>query len=341
MVKKSKLSQGQKRLISMGTLLPILPVTAAGSLPKHTELVELRYRVSKGVQNPLELERKEKLSTEVWVRQQEKMGLDVLVDGEMNRGDFIECFAKKINGFEVGGTVRCYGNRYYRKPVVRSRLEWKEPLVIDMWQYAQRMTHRPVKAVLTGPYTLMDWSFNEHYASRETLCRDLTAILRKEILALAELGAKIIQIDEPALASNPDEFSLVEDSIKELTRGVKSYFILRHCYGNLVPVWKKMQRLSVHNFHLEMANSRYSFLPHLKKSPTAKDVTIGIIDSHSRTIETPRQLLDIIRKLRLAVPANQLWLADDSGLKSRTIDEAIEKLQVLTEATTKQRAHIH
>src|SRR5438552_1922191 len=115
---KSALSAGGRKLASLGITLPPLPITASGSLPKQTELTELRYRVSKGVQQGSELDRKEKLSTEVWIRQQEKLGLDVLVDGEMVRGDMVQYFAKKIGGFEEAGTVRCYGNRFYRKPVV-------------------------------------------------------------------------------------------------------------------------------------------------------------------------------------------------------------------------------
>jgi 5-methyltetrahydropteroyltriglutamate--homocysteine methyltransferase len=335
---KSSLSPGGRKLASLGISLPPIPITASGSLPKQAELMELRYRVSKGVQQGSELDRKERLSTEVWIRQQEKMGLDVLVDGEMLRGDMIHFFAKKIGGFEEGGTVRSYGNRYYRKPIVKGKIEWKEPLVLDTWQFAQRMTRCPVKAVITGPVTLMDWSFNEHYASREALVWDLVEVLRKEILALAGSGAKIIQIDEPSLSANPEEFSLVQDAINSLTKGVKAYFILRHCYGDIAPLWKKMQKLAVDNFHLEMANSRFDFLSVLKKNRTAKDVTAGVIDSHRFAVESPREVADAIRELRKIVPAPQLWVSDDAGLKSRSVDGALAKMDVLAKTTIKQRA---
>jgi len=317
--------------------LPLLPACAAGSLPKQTELVELRYRVSKGIHQNSELERKEKLSTEVWIRQQEKLGLDVLVDGEMDRGDMVHYFSLRIDGFEEGGTVRCYGNRYYRRPVVKRKLEWKGGLISEGWKYAQRLTHKPVKAVLTGAYSLMEWSFNEFYDSREELCRDLTAILKKEVQNLVDGGAKIIQFDELALPAGRSDFAMARESIEEITRDIKAYFILRFGFGDLAAVWPSMRKLPVDNFHLEMANSGFAGLPLLKKYPTNKDISIGVIDSHNRTIETPRQLSDVVKKVLKAVPLKNLWLSTDAGLKTRTIDEAIGKLKALSQTAAKYR----
>lgn len=319
--------------------LPILPICAAGSLPKQAELTELRYRVSKGIHQNSELERKEKLSTEVWIRQQEKIGLDVLVDGEMDRGDMIHHFAQRIGGFEEGGTVRCYGNRYYRRPVVKRKIEWKKPLIADSWKYAQRLTHKPVKAVLTGPFSMMEWSFNEHYESREKLVQDLTAIFRKELQSLLEAGARVVQIDELALPSDPASFALVKESIEELTRGMKAYFILRYGFGDLASVWPLMRTLPVDNFHLEMTNSGFAGLPLLKKYPTTKDVTIGVIDSHNRSIETTKQVSESIKKILKVVPIKRLWLSTDAGLKTRTVDEAIGKMKSLSQTAAKYRPH--
>lgn len=317
--------------------LPVLPTCAASSLPKQAELTELRYRVSKGIHQNSELERKEKLSTEIWIRQQEKIGLDVLVDGEMDRGDMVNHFARKIEGFEEAGTVRCYGNRYYRRPVVKRPLEWKGPMIVETWKYAQRLTHKPVKAVLTGAYSLMEWSFNEHYDSREKLCRDLTAILRREIASVVEGGAKVVQIDELALPGEPLDLALARESIEELTRGFNTYFILRTGFGDLTKMWPAMRRWPVHNFHLEMVNSRFVNLPLLKKFPTPKDITLGVIDSHNRAIETPKAVTGLVKQSLKAIPAKRLWLSTDAGLKTRTIDEAIGKLSTLSKTIAKLR----
>lgn len=331
-------SPGRKKLEALGVNLPVFPLSSAGSLPKQTELMELRYRVSKGIQQNSELDRKERLSTEVWVRQQEKIGIDILTDGEMNRGDMVQYFALKLAGFDEGGTVRCYGNRYYRKPAVKSKVEWKGPIISEMWKYAQRMTHRPIKAVLTGAYTLMDWSFNEFYDSRAALCSDIAAALRKEVNALTDLGAKIIQIDEMALGANPAEFPLIQNAIKEMVGGTKAYVIIRTGYGDLTPVWKDMQKLAADNFHLEMANSDFAFLPFLKKNPSSKDLTIGVVNCHDRAIETPKQIGENIRQVLKAVSPQQLWLSTDSGLRTRTIEEAIAKMTSLSQAAQKFRS---
>ena len=333
-----KTSPGAAKLAALGVQLPTLPVSLPGSLPKQPELTELRFKVSRGVQQTSELERKEKLSTEVWIREQERAGVDVLCDGEMNRSDLVQYFAKKIDGFELSGTVRSYGNRYYKKPVIRSKVSWKEPMALEMWRYAQRMTHRPVKAVVTGPYTLMDWSFDDHYGSRDEACADLAAVIKKEVTTLVENGAKIIQIDEPSLSSRPEEFSMVVDALKEITGRHRAYFILHHCYGDLAPVWGRLAELPVDNLSLETTNSDFSILSLARKFPLEKDFTIGLIDSHSHDVETAREVADRLKKARAAIPASRLWLGPDCGLKTRTVDEAIGKIRALCLAVKKARS---
>jgi len=322
--KRKQLSAGQRKLESLNVRLPLLPITTVGSLPKYSELKELRYKVAQGFVQANELERRERIATESWVREQGKIGLDVLVDGEMQRGDLVSFFAERIEGFEMGGTVRTYGNRYYRKPIIKRKLAWKGPMSVDLWQFAQRATHGPVKAVITGPYTLMDWSFNEFYSSREAACQDLVEIIRRELKALTEAGAKIIQIDEPALSSRLEESALIIMTLKDLTSGMKAYLILHHCYGDLSGLWPKLQRLPIDNSSFETANSNFSFLPWVRKNPTSKDVTIGVLDSHSHLIETPRQIAERVKQALRAIPARQLWISPDCGLKTRTAEEAVE-----------------
>lgn len=331
------LTAGQLKLKSFGLDLPLFPVTTVGSLPKNHELKELRYKVEHGVQSPQELERKERLATEVWIHEQERLGLDILVDGEISRSDMITDFAKHINGFFPGGTVRVYGNRYYRKPIIREKLNLQGPFLAEKWAHIQRMTKKPLKAIMTGPYTLMDWSFNEYYSSREDTVEDLTKIMKKEVQALIQAGAKIIQIDEPALASHPEEFPLLSNAIKELTSGHNAYFILHHSYGDLTALWKKIIRLPVDNIDLELTSSGSSLLSVIKKNPTKKDISVGIIDSHTHHIDTPRQVGDHIRTCLKSIPAKQIWFSPDCGLKTRSAEEAIGKLKVMVNTVSKFR----
>lgn len=338
MPKKPPTSAGRQKLAALGLQLPLFPTMAANSLPKSSDLVELRYKVARGLQLTAELDRKERLAAEVWIRQQERLNLDVLVDGEMSRSDMIAHVARKVEGFEPGGIVRVYGNRYYRRPIIRKKLEWKAPILADVWKFCQRMTHRPVKAVLTGPATLVDWSFNEYYPSRDAALTDATAVLRRELSSLAESGAKIVQIEEHALSYPGVDFDRVASALKELTAGFRFYFILHHAYGDVVPLWSKLQDLPVDQISLEAANSDMAVLAAIKKSGTTKDLSLGLVDSHSRIVETPAIVQKRLRTALAAVPAAQLWLTTDSGLRTRTADEAAGKLKALVQAAGKQRA---
>ena len=187
----------REKLRQLGIDLPLFPTTSVGSFPKPDYLMKGRADFAKKKINRQELEEVERQATEFWIRKQEELGVDVLVDGEMYRGDMVAYFAEKLPGFEEGGLVRSYGNRYYHKPIITGEVQWKGPITVEWWKYAQGLTSKPVKGMLTGPYTIMDWSFNEHYPDRGATCLALAGVVRKEVEALIRAGAKIIQIDEP------------------------------------------------------------------------------------------------------------------------------------------------
>ena len=335
--KRKPLSAGRAKLEALGITLPPIPAAAAGALPMPQDLRELRYKVAKGVLPASELERKQKLATQVWIQQLDRTGLDVLVDGELDRSDKIAHFAERVDGFAAGGLVRVYGNRYYRKPHIRSKIQWKGSITVDQWKFAQLATHRPVKALLTGPYTLLEWSFNEHYDRKEDAIRDLIDVLRREIQALWDAGARIIQIDESALSSRPEEFPLVRDGIAELVKGFKAYFVLHHAYGALEPVWSGMTALPVDHFDLEGVNASRELFSLLKKHPTEKDLSIGVLDSLDPAVEPVRTVADRIRSALKNVPAGRLWVSPDGGLRTLTVEEAGLKLKTLVHAAQKVR----
>lgn len=338
MAKKVLLSAGRQKLAGLGIQVPLLPTMAANNLPKSLDLVELRYKVDKGLQLGPELDRKERLAAEIWIRQQERINLDVLVDGEMSRSDMIAHFGRKIAGIEPGGLVRVYGNRYYRRPVIRNKMEWKQPIVADVWKFCQRMTHRPVKAVVTGPATLVEWSFNEHYPSREAALKDATAVIRRELTALAEAGARIVQIDEHALSNRPADFEMLAAALRELTAGFRFYFILHHAYGDLTPIWKQIESLPFDQICVDAANTNIGLLGMIKKVGTKKDIGLGLVDSHSRVVETAAVVTARLKPALAAIPAAQLWLMSDSGLRTRTADEAVGKLKSLVQSAVKRRS---
>ncbi len=155
----------------------ILPTTTVGSFPKPEYLTKARFQFSKGQISKTELEQLEKKATKEWVDFQEEIGIDILVDGEMYRGDMVTYFAENFKGFEISGLVRSYGNRFYRKPVAVAEIERANPVTVDWYKFTQNLTKKPVKGMLTGPYTIMDWSFDEFYPSRRDLCLRLSPVV--------------------------------------------------------------------------------------------------------------------------------------------------------------------
>jgi 5-methyltetrahydropteroyltriglutamate--homocysteine methyltransferase len=157
----------RKRLEQIGIALPEFPITSVGSFPKPAYLKKARTDYAQRRISQEELEQQEEEATRFWIEWQDQAGVDVLVDGEMYRGDMVTFFAETMRGFEIGGLVRSYGNRYYHKPIIVSDIEWVQPITTEWFKFAQSLTKKPVKGMLTGPYTVMDWCFDEHYETRE------------------------------------------------------------------------------------------------------------------------------------------------------------------------------
>lgn len=331
----------REKLSGLGLDLPILPTTAVGSYPKPPELKRARKRYLKGDLDEEDLRPKEEELIRKWIEIQEEIGLDVLVDGEFYRGDMVAYFARHMNGFEMSGLVRSYGNRYYRKPIIKEEVEWTEPITVDYWRFAQNLTQRPVKGVVTGPYTMMDWTFNEHYPDREGACLAMARNIRREVEALAEAGAKIIQVDEPALSARPKELSeFAEEAMEIVTKDIDAYFITHICYGAFEFIYPEMLNLAVNNFDLEMSNSDLNLTELFEKEPFTKDLSFGVVDVHSHVVEekdTTRSRVD--RALEVLDP-DQVWIDPDCGLKTRTKGEAIGKLKRVVSATEAARGDL-
>ena len=172
----------------------ILLTTTVGSFGKPDYLQKARNAVARGKSSVADLEQLERKATEEWIRRQEEVGLDILVDGEMYRGDMVAYFAERLDGFSVGGLVRSYGNRYYHKPVIASKISRPKPMTVDWFSFAQSLTDRPVKGMLTGPYTIMDWSFNEHYPSRRATALALAEVVHDEARDLERAGAQYLSL---------------------------------------------------------------------------------------------------------------------------------------------------
>jgi len=322
----------REKLRQLGIDLPVLPTTSVGSFPKPDYLMKARSEFAKGKIAHEELEQTEKRATEFWIRKQEELDVDVLVDGEMYRGDMVAYFSEHIAGFEQGGLVRSYGNRYYHKPIIASEVRWEGPITVDWWKYAQSLTKRPVKGMLTGPYTVMDWSFNEAYPDRKAACFALAGEIRKEVQALVDAGAKIIQIDEPATSVRPEELPMAIEAMRLVTDGLQAYFLTHICYGAFEFIYPQMLQFTVDNFDLEMSNSGLDMLDLFKKDKYTKDISFGVVDVHSHVIEGAPVVEQRLREALAVIPRENVWVDPDCGLKTRSVDEAIEKMKVTVQA---------
>ena len=209
------------------------------------------------------------------MRTQEELGLDVLVDGEQYRGDMVAYFAETMPGFARGGLVRSYGNRYYHKPVMVGPVRWPGPMTVDWWRWTQSLTTRPVKGMLTGPYTLMDWSFDDHYPDRKAACLALAREVRKEVEALLEAGVRIIQIDEPALSVRPDELGFAVEAMHLVVDGLPAYYVVHACFGAFETIYPGLLDLPVDNLDLAISHSALDLLAMFEKDPFTKDLSLG------------------------------------------------------------------
>lgn len=317
--------------------LPTLPVTSVGSLPKPERLKEARRQHREGELPREELDDLARETTQEWIETQEEIGVDVLVDGEQYRGDMATYFADNLTGFEIGGLVRSYGNRYYRKPIVTGEVNWTGPITVDWWRFAQDQTDKPVKGILTGPYTMMDWSFNEYYENRAETARALADALREEVKALIEAGCDIVQVDEPAASVRAEEIPLLIEVMERVTHDLDAYFITHMCYGNFENIYPEMLDLAVDNIDLELSNSQLDMLDVFDADPFTKDLSFGSVDVHDHEIESDGVVQDRVNSALNVIPEDQVWVDPDCGLKTRTPEEAADKLRVIADAVDSLR----
>ena len=315
----------------------MLLTTTVGSFPKPPYLQEARDRFYRGGLSAKELHDLEKKATEEVIRRQEEIGIDILVDGEMYRGDMVTYFAEKLDGFSISGLVRSYGNRYYRKPIAKGPIRRKGPITVEWFKFAKSLTSKPVKGMLTGPYTIMDWSFDEQYPSRRDFALALAEVVNEEARDLEAAGATYIQIDEPAISTRLEEIDLAIETMRIATRGLKAKTITHICYGDFEKIYPKMLDLAVDQIDLELANRNFALLDLFKKYPFTKEIGLGVLDVHRHEIEDKEKVKAGIEKALTLLPPEKIFVDPDCGLKTRTQEEAFAKLEVMVAARNEVR----
>ena len=311
----------------------MLLTTSVGSLPKPDDLTKARSQVRKGELDAKTLRKMEEDATRTWIKLQEELGIDILVDGEQYRGDMVAYFAEHFGGFKTSELVRSYGNRYYRKPIITGKITRRNPVTLAWWKFAQGLTTRPVKGMLTGPYTIMDWSFNEYYPSRRAATLAIAQVIREEARELEQAGAQYIQVDEPAISTRPEEMDLAIEALGIVTKGLRAKTITHICYGDFKTIGPKLHRLPVDQIDLEFANRDFELLEFFKGKRFPKEIGLGVVDVHSHRVESVDEVVRNLRRALKVFKPEKIYVDPDCGLKTRSVKEATEKLRVVVDAT--------
>ena len=324
--------------------LPKLPTTTIGSFPQTAEIRSLRRRFKKDDISSDEYQNAINEKTTEVIHLQETIGLDVLVHGEFERNDMVEFFGEKLNGvvFTEFGWVQSYGSRCVKPPVIYGDIDRPEAMTVRDIVYAQNLTNKPVKGMLTGPVTILNWSFVRDDISRREVCEQLSLAIREEVLDLEENGIKIIQVDEAALReglplrseNKRDYMQWAVDCFLIACSGVKddTQIHTHMCYSNFNDIIEDIIRMDADVTTIENSRSDNELLKVFNDHKYPNQIGPGVYDIHSPNIPTQEEIQKQIESMLKVIHYDQLWVNPDCGLKTRNKEEVIPSLENMVNA---------
>ena len=314
-----------------------LETTIAGAYPKigdSTEEQKLRralHQLDKGEISDEDLDRIRNEVTEEVIHQQIDAGIDIVTDGLVRWDDPLTYFARRISGFGTSGLIRYFDtNTFFRQPIVETRLEYIKPILVSDFQFAQEKSAKPVKAVITGPYTLGKLAHNRFYRESKQLLFDLAHLVHREAAALEEAGCRYIQFDEPAILKHKHDlqifFQVYEIVTAQLTKAEK---ILNLNFGNLDGIYPKILNVNVERIGLDLTKGHKNW-DVIKSAPFTKKMMAGILDSRNTKMELESEVSDAIHQLGEMVNQDHLWLSTNHSLEFLPRSNARKKMEFLT-----------
>ena len=316
-----------------GLALPAFPTTTIGSFPQTAEVRKARAAHAKGKLSHVDYEAFLRKETEAAIRWQEEIGLDVLVHGEFERNDMVQYFGERLSGFAFTrhAWVQSYGSRYVRPPIIFGDVSRPNPMTVRWWQYAQSLTAKPVKGMLTGPVTILNWSFVRDDLPRATVCRQIALAIRDEVVDLEKAGAKMIQIDEAALREGlplreadwkayldwaVDCFRLASSGVADTTQ------IHTHmCYSEFNDIIDAIAAMDADVISIETSRSKMELLDAFRSFKYPNEIGPGVYDIHSPRVPDVGEMADLLSLARERIGDDQLWVNPDCGLKTRKWEE--------------------
>jgi len=329
--------------------LPPFPTTTIGSFPQTLEVREARARNKAGKLADADYEAFLERQTVQCVREQERIGLDVLVHGEFERNDMVEYFGEQLDGFAFTGNgwVQSYGSRCVKPPVIYGDVSRPAPMTVRWSHYAQSLTDKPMKGMLTGPVTVLQWSFVRDDQERAQTCRQIALALRDEVNDLEAAGIAAIQIDEPALreglplrrAQWPAYLGWAVEAFRISASGVgdATQIHTHMCYAQFNDIIDSVAALDADVISIETSRSRMELLDAFARFDYPNQVGPGVYDIHSPRVPDRSEMVDLLRKAAEVLPAQKLWVNPDCGLKTRGWAETRAALTALVEAAREMR----
>lgn len=319
--------------------LPLFPTTTIGSFPQTSELRKVRADYKAGKISFEEYESFINNEIKQAIKIQEEIGLDVLVHGEFERTDMVEFFAERLQGFVItkNGWVQSYGSRCVRPPIIYGDVWREKPLILKETLYAQSLTNKPVKGILTGPVTILQWSYPRKDIPKKEIAYQIALALKEEVLELERAGIKIIQIDEPAFregmplkrAKIDEYFDWAIKSFKIVTSSVKpeTQIHTHMCYSDFNDIIDKIYALDADVISIEASRSKGELLKAFENFKYDRGIGIGVYDVHSPRVPGIEEMLEIVKRAIKLIDKRLLWINPDCGLKTRGWDETIPSLK--------------
>lgn len=335
----------QRRVLN----LPLFPTTTIGSFPQTVEVRSWRSKFKKGEITRAEYNNLLKGEIEKTIRKQEEIGLDVLVHGEAERNDMVEYFGEQLSGFAFtqNGWVQSYGSRCVKPPVIYGDVARPNAMTIDWITYAQSLTDKPVKGMLTGPVTILQWSFVRNDQPRAVTMKQIALAIRDEVVDLEKAGIKVIQIDEPAIREGlplrKSERKAYLDNAVESFRisasGVKdeTQIHTHMCYCEFNDIIEHIALMDADVITIECARSQMELLESFVKFKYPNEIGPGVYDIHSPRVPSVDEMVALMQKAAQVISPSQLWVNPDCGLKTRGWAETEASLRNMVEAAKKLR----
>jgi 5-methyltetrahydropteroyltriglutamate--homocysteine methyltransferase len=341
----------QRRKVQKQSLkLPLFPTTTIGSFPQTKEVRAARAEYKAGKQDAASYESFLRAETRKAVQFQKEVGLDVLVHGEFERNDMVEYFGEQLAGFAVteNGWVQSYGSRCVKPPIIYGDVARKQPMTVEWSKFAQSLTAKPMKGMLTGPVTILQWSFVRDDQPRSKTCQQIALAIREEVTDLEAAGIRVIQIDEPALREGlplrrsewrnylawaVESFRLAASSVRDETQ------IHTHmCYAEFQDIIEAVADMDADVISIETSRSQMELLHTFAQYHYPNEIGPGVYDIHSPRIPTTEEMVDLLRKAAFVLSPDQIWVNPDCGLKTRRWEEVRPALAGMVEAARVVRA---